>query len=130
MTSERGQALVEFALVLPLLLALTFAIVGLTEIGVVRLALEHAAAEGARVGALTNDDRLIADTVAASAHPLAADAVTVEVVPRAGQGARAGDPRGALLTVRLRTVVRPLPFTFVAPLEIRASAARRIEWTR
>ncbi len=57
--NERGQALVEFALVLPFLLLFALAIVLIAEIGVARLALEHAAAEGARVGSLTNDDEEI-----------------------------------------------------------------------
>ena len=129
MRAERGQALVEFALVLPLLLAVTFAVVALAELAVVRLALESAAAEGARVGALTNDDTLIRETVSASAGPLDRGALTVEIDPPAGQAARAGDPRGALLTVRVRSALRPLPFSVVTPLEVRASAARRIEWT-
>jgi len=51
---ERGQALVEFALVLPVLLVVALAIAELSTLGVARLALEHAAAEGARTAALTN----------------------------------------------------------------------------
>jgi len=59
MRAERGQAIVEFALVLPLLLVLVLGVALITEIGVARLALEHAAAEAARTGSLTNDDDLI-----------------------------------------------------------------------
>src|SRR5439155_2236 len=67
---DRGQAIVEFAMVLPLLLALIVAVVLVAEIGVARLALEHAAAEAARTGALTNDDDLVRATVAAAVTPL------------------------------------------------------------
>ena len=78
MKGDRAQALVEFALVLPVLLVLALAITELSELGVARLALAHAAAEGARTGALTNDDRLIRSSVTAAAGPL--DPRTLDVV--------------------------------------------------
>ena len=53
MTRADGQALVEFALVLPLLLVFAFGILLMAEIGVARVTLEHAASEGARSPGLT-----------------------------------------------------------------------------
>ena len=78
--SERGQALIEFALVLPFLLLFAFGIVFMAEIGVARLALQNAAAEGARIGSLTNDDEQIAAAVRAALSPVAADRVTTRMV--------------------------------------------------
>ena len=69
MNDERGQAIVEFALVLPLLLVLILGVVLVAEIGVARLALEHAAAEAARTGSLTNDDELVRSTVTVRQRP-------------------------------------------------------------
>ena len=66
MIGERAQALVEFALVLPILLVLALGIAELSELGIARLALTHAAAEGARAGALTNDDRLVRASIVAA----------------------------------------------------------------
>ncbi len=126
--SDDGQALVEFALVLPVLLLLAFAMVQLADLGVARLALEHAAAEGARTGALTNDDELIRDSIAAAANPLRASEVQVDIVPSGAEVPRTGDPRGSLLRVHLRYVL-PLVIPGLPALEARASAARRIEWT-
>lgn len=126
--NEDGQALVEFALVLPVLLLLAFAMVQLADLGVARLALEHAAAEGARTGALTNDDELIRDSVAAAIGPLRAAEVQVAIVPPQGEVPRTGDPRGSLIRIHLRYVL-PLTVPGLPPLEARASAARRIEWT-
>lgn len=126
--NEDGQALVEFALVLPILLLLAFAMVQLADLGVARLALEHAAAEGARTGALTNDDELIRDSVTAATSPLSASQVTIEIVPSESDVPRSGDPRGALIRVHLRYVL-PLAVPGLPPLEARASATRRIEWT-
>ena len=70
MKDQRGQALVELALVLPVLLVLALAIAEIAELGIARLALEQGAAEGARIGALTNDDDLIRSSVAAAVAPL------------------------------------------------------------
>ena len=44
-TRDGGQALVEFALVLPVLMIATFAILLTAEVGVARLSLQHATAE-------------------------------------------------------------------------------------
>ena len=126
--NDDGQALVEFALVLPILLLLAFAMVQLADLGVARLALEHAAAEGARTGALTNDDELIRDSVAAAANPLSPSQVEVEIVPSEADVPRSGDPRGSLIRVHLRYVLA-LAIPGLPPLEARASATRRIEWT-
>ena len=126
MNNERGQALVEFALVLPLLLVLALAIGELSELGVVRLALTQAAAEGARTVALTNDDRLGRASIVAAAGPLRPGAIEISIEPPAQQ--RGSDPRGTLVFVRLRYAVAA-PFAFVGPLVVRGDAARSMEWT-
>ncbi len=127
---DAGQAIVEFALVLPVLLAAAFAIVLAAEIGVARLALQHGVAEGARAGALTNDDGAIRETLAAAVTPLSAERITTAIEPPASEPPRSGDPRGALLTVRATyDVVLPLAFIALPRLSVSASATRRIEWT-
>jgi len=130
MKGDRGQALVEFALVLPVLMAATFAILLTAEIGVARLALQHATSEGARAGALTNDDEAIRATLTAALAPLPSDRVATAIEPPAGEPPRDGDPRGSLLTVRASYTVRlPLGFIGLPQLVVSASSARRIEWT-
>ncbi|HEX4743347.1 MAG TPA: TadE/TadG family type IV pilus assembly protein [Candidatus Limnocylindria bacterium] len=126
--NDDGQALVEFALVLPVLLVVAFAMVQLADLGVARLALVHAAAEGARIGALTNDDELVRDGVAAAAGPLDPRHLRVEIVPAQSEVPRAGDPRGSLLRVRLRYTL-PLALPALPLLTIETVAARHIEWT-
>lgn len=126
--TERGQALVEFALVLPVLLVLAFAITELSELGVARLALEHAAAEGARTVALTNDDRLARASVAAAAAPL--DAKAVELVIDPPEASRGPEPRGTLVLVHLRyAIAAPLSFIGLPAFVVRGQAARLMEWT-
>ena len=128
--NDDGQAIVEFALVLPVLLATAFAIVLVAELGVARLALQHATAEGARAGALTNDDEAIRETLAAAVTPLPADRIHTAIEPPESEPPRNADPRGSLLTVRASYEL-PVPFAFVGlpRLVVNASSARRIEWT-
>jgi Flp pilus assembly protein TadG len=128
--SEEGQAIVEFALVLPVLLATAFAIVLVAELGVARLALQHATAEGARAGALTNDDEAIRETVAAAVTPLPADRIHTAIEPPQSESPRNADPRGTLLTVRASYELPvPLGFAGLPSLVVNASSVRRIEWT-
>lgn len=129
-THDRGQAIVEFALVLPVLLATAFAIVLVSEVGVARLALQHATAEGARAGALTNDDEAIRETLAAAVSPLAAERVSSAIEPPGSEPPRNSDPRGSLLTVRASYALA-VPFGFIGlpAVVVSASSARRIEWT-
>ena len=130
MSREGGQAIVEFALVLPTLLVVALAIVLVAELGVVRLALQHATAEAARAGALTNDDEQIRGTLASTVAPLPPDRVTSEIAPLQDQPPRNADPRGSMLTVRASyTLPVPLGFVGLPAFVVTASASRRIEWT-
>lgn len=130
MSSDRGQAIVEFALVLPTLIVVALAIVLVAELGIARLALQHATAEAARAGALTNDDEQILGTLAATVAPLAPDRVTSAIDPRQAEAPRNGDPRGAMLTVRASySLPVPLGLVGLPRIVVTASASRRIEWT-
>ena len=130
MSGDRGQAIVEFALVLPTLLVVALAMVLVAELGIARLALQHATAEAARAGALTNDDEQIRGTLAATVAPLAPDRVTRTIAPSQADPPRNGDPRGSLLTVRASYALPvPLGFVGVPRFVVTASASRRIEWT-
>lgn len=128
--SDRGQALVEFALVLPFLLAFALAIALMTEIGVARLALAHAAAEAARIGSLTNDDDEIRRAALAAVSPIDAASVTVRIEPGEFDAPRDHDPRGSILRVTLEhSVPVPLGFAGLPGVTIRGRAARVMEWT-
>jgi hypothetical protein len=129
MSGDRGQAMVEFALVLPILLVVALAIVLVAELGVARLALQHATAEAARAGALTNDDEQIRGTLAATVAPLAPERVTSAIAPPHDEPPRNGDPRGSMLTVHASyTIPVPLGFVGLPRFVVNASASRRIEW--
>jgi TadE-like protein len=129
-TDDRAQAIVEFALVLPLILLLIIAVILVGEVGVARLALEHGAAEAARTAALTNDDDLVRGTAAATVAPLEPSRVSVTIEPPRNEPPRSSSPRGSLVRVRLRYAI-PVPLGFVGlpRFIVEGDAARRIEWT-
>jgi Flp pilus assembly protein TadG len=85
---ERGSAVVEFALVLPLLLLLVVAIVQVGVLVRARLILEQSARAGAREAAVESDEGTVRSTAEAAAPGLPAEDLTVEVQR---DGAR-GDP--------------------------------------
>jgi Flp pilus assembly protein TadG len=126
---DGGQALVEFALVLPLLLVFAFGILLMAEIGVARVTLEHAASEGARIGALTNDDGAIKRAVEAGLAPLDRARVAVRISPTQSELPRSADPRGTLLRVDLDYAVPvPLAFAGLPRVAVTGHAARIVEW--
>lgn len=84
----RGQAVLELALILPLLLLLLFGIVESGRLGNAYLVVTHAARHGARYGAVGASDGEITERVKSAAVPLAGENLTVEVSPpqrRTGQ---------------------------------------------
>ncbi len=75
----RGAALVEFAIILPLLILLIFGIIEFGRGYHAKTTLTHAAREGARVAALdTGDPALVARAAAPNLNPAA---ITVVVAP-------------------------------------------------
>lgn len=102
----------------------------MSEVALARLALENAANEGARAGALTNDDGDIRAAVRAAVAPLDPATVAVRIEPSQGQPPRSRDPRGSILRVRLEHVIAaPLGFAGLPSVRVQAVAARLIEWT-
>lgn len=99
---DRGQATVEFALILPLLVMCVAGIVWVGQLATVQVRLEHAAREGARAAAVEPDRATAVATAAAErslpsvfvATSVGAEFVRVEVsieqagVPFVGVGAR------------------------------------------
>ncbi|HEY6566999.1 MAG TPA: TadE/TadG family type IV pilus assembly protein, partial [Actinomycetota bacterium] len=97
---ERGTAAVEFALVLPLVLAITLALVQVGLLVRDRLMVESAARAGARAAAVQDDPAMVRAAVTGAASSLDGGAVTVAI---ARSGTR-GDP--VTVSVAYASVVR------------------------
>lgn len=85
---RKGQSMVEFALVLPIIIIL---LVGIFEFGQIFnafLQINHASREGARVGALRGTDGEIETVVRASASTLDQAQLAVIVTPAIGSRTR------------------------------------------
>jgi Flp pilus assembly protein TadG len=78
---QKGQALVEFALVLPLLLLLLFGIVEFGRIFAADLMVIQSAREGARVGAVGEGDTAIIQRVRDTAAPLDPSLLEIRITP-------------------------------------------------
>ena len=120
MRLERGSAVVEFAVVLPLLLAVLLASVEVVALGRTQLALVQAAREGAREAAVSPDP---ARAVAAVQHSLG---------PELARTARIGVSRPQVVGARAEVTVR-LSHRFAGVLaggiavELRGRAVARVE---
>ena len=86
--NNRGQALVEMALILPVLLLIIFGIIEFGRIFNAHITLTHASREGARAGALGGSNTEIVEIVKGSSYPLDIEAENIEITP--GENSRVG----------------------------------------
>lgn len=117
----RGQASVELALILPLVVLL---LVVLVEVGLVvrdQVLVTHAAREAVRAAAL-EDDRSAVERAATDAGPLDPDRLEVQLAGRDGPGSRA-----KVEVVYDRPTRVPLIGQLVGHIRLRASASMRVE---
>ncbi len=117
--AERGSAVVEFALVLPLLLVLMFGIVEVAVVARSEIQLLNAAREGARAAAASPDAGVAASAARSALGPEGANA-RISVVRPAAVGST------ATVTISLRhKVAAPLFGGF--PVDLGATASMRVE---
>jgi len=134
--SRRGQSLVEFALILPILLLLLVGLINVAVLVQSQIILTHAAWEGARTGATLNiesgegDAEIVGAVLRASIGIQRPDRIGILIDP--AEEARGvipwPGPRGLPLTVSLEyplTILLPL----AVELRLRAQAASRIEYS-
>jgi Flp pilus assembly protein TadG len=118
---ERGQATVELALVLPLVVVLLLALVQAAVVARDQILVTHAAREAARAVAV-DDDVDAARRAAEQAGPLAAERLDVTVTGRDGVGSR------VRVVVRYTLPTRvPLVGRVLDEVTLEASATMRVE---
>lgn len=111
--TERGQATVEFALLLPLVLLLTVAVVQVARVCALQVAVVDAARAGARVATVDRDP----DAVRAAAGASQDRSVQIRTT--------AGDPE--LVTVQVSRPVRLLPGLGLSTVRLAASSTMAVE---
>jgi hypothetical protein len=118
---DGGQATVELALVLPLVVGLLLAIVQAGVLARDQILVTHAAREAVRAAAVDGDPAA-APRAAEQAGPLAADRLDTEVVERGEAGGR------VRVVVRYRAPTRiPLVGAFIDDVVLDAAATMRVE---
>lgn len=95
--NKKGQSLVEFAIILPILLLLIMAIIEFSIMLNTYLAINNAAREGARAGIVGSTDVEIKNLIIYTSPSLDKDNLVVEVTP--SEGSRRS---GGMLTVRIK----------------------------
>jgi len=91
---ERGSAVVEFALLIPIVLLVLLAVVQVGVLGRDRLVLEQAARAGARTAAVDASEAAVNEAVRAAASSLDDERITVSI--------ERGGSRGSPVTVTVR----------------------------
>ncbi len=130
----RAQAIVELALVLPILLLVILGTVNLGWLVTSQVILTHAAWEGARAGATLSDpengDEEIVGAVLRAAAGLDGTRLVTQISPSQDEYPRNQPwplPRGHALTIRLQyALALHLPVAVTVPL--RAEAVTRMEY--
>jgi Flp pilus assembly protein TadG len=118
---DGGQATVELALLLPLVVGLLLAIVQAGVLARDQILVTHAAREAVRAAAV-DDDPAAARRAAEQAGPLAADRLDANVAERGEVGGR------VRVVVRYRAPTRiPLVGAFVDDVVLDAAATMRVE---
>jgi Flp pilus assembly protein TadG len=118
---DGGQATVELALVLPLVVGLLLAIVQAGVLARDQILVTHAAREAVRAAAV-DDDPAAARRAAEQAGPLAADRLDTDVAERGDVGGR------VRVVVRYRAPTRiPLVGALIDDVVLDAAATMRVE---
>jgi hypothetical protein len=132
--ASKGQAIVEFAVVLPILLLLSIGLINLGLLTYAQLELGHAAWEGARAGATilepNSGDEEITGAVLSALTIVDPAGLDVEIDPAASEWPRTEPwplPRGHPLAVRLRYSF-PLMLPFAPEVHLQAQAVSRMEY--
>ena len=121
--AERGSAALEFALVLPLLLVLTLAMVQVGLIVRDDLVLVGAARAGAREAAVTSDDARVRDAVDKAAAGLDPNAVRLTVTH-----SKRGDPASVSLAYEDPVRVPFVSWLFPSAITLHATSEMRQEY--
>lgn len=123
--TEKGQALVEMALVLPILIIIVFGIVEFGRIMNTYLIVTNAAREGARHGVVGGSDLNIKNAVTNNAYTLDPAKITVSINP---EGTRSrGTPLSVQVSYSLDIIAPVIGAITGNPYTVTATSTMRVE---
>lgn len=121
MKKEKGQSLVEFALVLPLLLLLLFGIVDFGRVFHAYLTIDHVGREVARAVSVGSDEATINNIILKNGASINLTRTDVDITP-------AESGHDAEITIQYPiTFLTPVIGDLVGPLELKDSTTMRVE---
>ncbi|MCG7344135.1 pilus assembly protein [Sporosarcina sp. ACRSL] len=126
MKSQRGQALVEAAFIIPILLILLFGITDFGRVFHAYLTLDHAGREAARVATVGAEDTEIAARIEQATSSLNKDKVTHTISP----SGKSNRPSGSEVTITLKysiDLLMPLISHLSGPIELENKTVMRVE---
>jgi len=126
MKSQRGQALVETALILPILLILLFGITDMGRVFHAYLSLDHAGREAARVAAVGADDDKIIARIEQATSSLNKDKVAHTISPQGKSNRQSGSEVTITLKYSIE-LLTPLLSQLVGTIELENKTVMRVE---
>jgi len=124
--NEKGQAMVEFALILPILLLL---VMGIAEFGMIfnsYLSVQNATREGARIGIVGATDLEIEERILATSPSLKQERMAITIEP--GSNTRiSGETLRVLVNYDYQMVVPFISILFGGNINLSGESSMRIE---
>lgn len=124
--NQRGQALVEFAIILPLLLLL---VMGIMEFGIMLnsyLTVRNVSREGARAGIVGGSDVEIRNTIVSTSPNLEGSNLTVNIMP-AEVSRKSGDTLTVQLIYKYELIVPIISNLLGNEINLKAQTSMRME---
>ncbi|MGM8212317.1 TadE/TadG family type IV pilus assembly protein [Virgibacillus sp. W0430] len=126
MRSQKGQAIVETALILPILLLLLFGITDFGRVFHASLTLDHAGREGARAAAIGTEDHVITGKIRDATSSLKEDNVSISIAP-AGKGNRESGTDVTITLVYPIDFLTPIIGQFIGSFNLENKTVMRVE---
>lgn len=125
--NQKGQALVEFAMIVPILLLLVMGIVQLGMMINSYITIENASREGARSGSVGDTDSEIRNVVISTSPTLDAKYLTVTITPSEASRV-SGDTLTVKLTYNYKITIPIISRLFNDVVVLNSQTSMRVEW--
>jgi Flp pilus assembly protein TadG len=125
--NQKGQALVEFAVILPLLLLI---IMGIIEFGLMLnsyLTVRNVSREGARAGIVGSTNTEIENTIISTSPNLEEDNLDIDIVPLNQVDRKSGGTLTVQVTYKYKLIVPIISSLLGNEIDLKAQTSMRIE---